>query len=112
MNILLSNNKMSLALQQGLAEFGIDRQRAIDGTADMKGSGPKYFGISHSGKEAEMYFPKDINELGNRYGMDMAVVVPSGTDTFDLLRPAFGAQLNMKEPKTIRNYLRKLLESI
>lgn len=113
MSILRTGNKMSSALQEGLGEFNIMRDNAIEGTRSMKGKNPKYFGFAHRGREVEMFFPKDnITELDNHYGMDVAVVVPTGTGTFDMLKPSFGATLNMKEPKTIRNYLRKLLESI
>jgi hypothetical protein len=113
MNILRSGNKMSVSLQQGLAEFNIMRSKAVEGTKDMKGQDPKYFGISHRGREAEMFFPKEsVTELDNQYGMDIATLVPSGTGTFDLLKPQFGARLNVREPKTVRNYLRKLLESL
>jgi hypothetical protein len=111
MNILRSGNKMSVSLQQELAEFNIVRDKAEDGTHGMKGKDPKYFGISRNGKD--MFFPSEnITELDNQYGMDMAVLVPSGTGTFDLIKPTFGQKLNMKEPKTIRTYLRKLLESV
>lgn len=113
MNTLRTGNKMSTALQQGLAEFNIMRSRAEEGTKDMKGQNPKYFGLSHRGSDMEMFFPKEnVTELDDKYGMDMAVLVPNNTEPFDLLKPTFGAKLNMKEPKTIRNYLRKLLESI
>ena len=113
MNTLRSGNNMDTALQQDLAEFNIMRDKALDGVADMKGKGPKYFGVSHRGRDVQMFFPKEsITELDKKYGMDMAQIVPKETNTFDLLQPSFGATLNMREPKTIRNYLRKLLESI
>lgn len=114
MNILRTGNKMSVDLQQGLAEFNIMRGKAVEGTKGMKGKDPKYFGVSNrTSDDVAMFFPKEnITELDNTYGMDLAVTVPEGTGAFDLLKPAFGARLNTKEPKTIRNYLRKLLESI
>jgi hypothetical protein len=103
---------MSTELQEGLGAFNIARDRAVEGTKQMTGKSPKYFGIGHE-KEPRMYFPtSSINELDSQYGMDIAVVVPSNTKEFDLLAPAFGARLSAKEPKTIRNYLRKLLESV
>jgi hypothetical protein len=106
---------MSTSLQEGLGAFNIMRDKAIEGTKDMKGQNPKYFGMGrHNNRDdVDMFFPKDnITELDNQYGMDLAVVVPDGTEPFDLLKPSFGARLNTKEPKTIRNYLRKLLESV
>lgn len=104
---------MSLALQQGLAEFNLMRDKAEEGVKGMSGKGPKYFGISTSGDDTKMYFPKkNITELDSHPEMDVAVLVPKDMDTFDLLQPAFGADLNTKEPKTIRAYLRKLLESV
>lgn len=113
MNILRTGNKMSTTLQEGLAEFNIMRTKAIEGTRDMKGQNPKYFGLSHRGKDFEMFFPNNnVTELNNHADMDMAVVVPDSMDTFDLLKPAIGQRLSMKEPKTIRAYLRKLLESV
>lgn len=116
MNILRSGNKMSVELQKGLADFNIMRDQAIEGSKDIKGDGPKYFGLSQRKKQngdLEMFFPKDdITDLDNQYGMSMAVVVPAGTQTFDLMEPKFGAKLNMREPKSVRAYLRKLLESI
>src|ERR1700743_45900 len=115
MNILRTGNKMSTTLQEGLADFNLMRDKAIDGSKDIKGAGPKYFGISGKGKadETEMSFPKNnITELDNQYGMDLAIVVPEGTGSFDLLKPAYGARLSAKEPKTIKAYLRKLLESV
>lgn len=117
MNILRTGNKMDTSLQEGLGAFNIMRDKAIEGTKDMKGQNPKYFGMGRQSSsiqnDVEMFFPKNsVTELDNQYGMDLAVVVPEGTDTFDLLKPSFGARLNTKEPKTIRNYLRKLLESV
>lgn len=115
MNILRTGNKMSTTLQEGLADFNLMRDKAIEGSKDIKGTGPKYFGISGKGKgdDIDMFFPKDkITELDNQYGMDLAIVVPEGTGSFDLLKPAYGARLSTKEPKTIKAYLRKLLESI
>ena len=104
---------MSTSLQEGLGEFNIMRDQAIEGTKNMKGQNPKYFGMSNRGKDVEMFFPKEnITELDNHYGMDLAVIVPEGTGTFDMLKPAFGMRLSTKEPRTIRNYLRKLLESV
>lgn len=112
MNTLRNGNNMSTSLQEDLAQYGLDRQRAVEGVSKSKDLAGM-FGISHRGTETVMYFPKDnITELGNKYGMDLAVVAPNTSDTFDMLTPAFGERLNMKEPRTIRNYLRKLLESI
>lgn len=89
------------------------RQEALDGSSLIKGDGPKYFGISHRGTKVQMLFPKNgIADLDSQFGMDVAIVAPSGTGTFNMLEPTYGAKLNMKDPKTIRAYLRKILESV
>lgn len=115
MSILHSNNKMDSQLQQDLGEYGLFRQRVIEGAGKLPKNEP-YFGLDGSLRDPEvkMFFPKNnINELDTSSGMELAQLVPDSTETYNMLKPAqFGEALSMKSPQTIRNYLRKLLESV
>lgn len=111
---ILRNNKMDSQLQQNLGEYGLFRQKVKDGVKQLPKNEP-YFGLTGNvSGEVGLFFPKkNIDELGNEYGMELAQFVPSGTGTYNMLEPAqFGKALSMKTPQTIKNYLRKLLESI
>lgn len=105
-----NTNKINSTLRNGLAEFGLMRDRAIEGSKDISGDGPKYFGIKQGFSSTEMQFPQDITSLDSGY--NMAIVVPKATTSFDLLQPTFGKQLSSNTPKKIREYLRRVLESV
>lgn len=112
---ILHNNSMSSNLQKELGEYGLFRQKAQQGVKDLP-TGENYFGVAghNADDETKLFFPKNnISELDDQYGMEMAEFVPSDNTTHDLLEPtAFGKRLSMKNPKTIRNYLRRLLETV
>lgn len=111
---ILRNNQMDSELQQDLAEYGLFRQKVKDGAVHLPKNEP-YFGASGAhGSSARLVFPKhNVDELDNQYGVELAQFVPTGTGSYDMLAPAqFGKALSMKNPTTIKNYLRKLLESI
>lgn len=91
-----SHNKMGSELRKDLAEFGLMR----DKISNKKG----YFGLSNNGERTS----SGLDESGT----DMARFVPEGLTSFDLLEPEFGKKLSEKEPKTVRAYLRKVLESV
>lgn len=106
---------MDSQLQQDLGEYGLFRQKVVDGAKKL----PKneiYFGMNGSScdDEVKLFFPKNnIDELDTASGMELGQLVPVGTNSYNMLEPAqFGKSLSMKNPSTIKNYLRKLLESV
>lgn len=105
-----SNQRMATDLQVQLAEYGLAYQEAKKGVNKLKGA--KHFGLKRYGNEYNLAFSDDVLSLGDQ-GMELASLKPMGTATFDMLQttPAFGKTLSMKNEKSIRNYLRKLLES-
>lgn len=106
-----NNQRMSTDLQVELAAYGLAYQDAKEGVKGLKGS--KHFGLKRTGDEYNLYFPNDVLDLENSPGAEMASFVPKGTSTFDMLQtsPTFGKDLSMQNAKTVRAYLRKLLES-
>lgn len=109
---LRNNQRMPVELQKELAAYGLAYQEAKQGVNKLKGQ--KNFGLKHYGNEYSLYFPEDITELGNVQGAQFASLKPAGTSTFDMLQssPAFGKDLSVKDAKSIRKYLRALLESV
>jgi len=85
------------------------REEAKEGTHNTA----SFFGLSKQGSDFKESFPNDISSLTNEPDMRLAQFVPSGTQTTNLLQTVpYGKKLSMKDPKTIKAYLRKLLESI
>jgi len=108
MSILRDNNKLSVGTQETLAEYGIMREKAIEGSNTIKGPGPKYFELERSGTEYKLNFPKNVQDID---GKKLAIVGPQDNEAFDLLAPKnFSEKLNMKDEKSIRKYLRNLLD--
>lgn len=107
-----NNQRMATPLQQELAAYGIAYQEALQGTAKLKGA--KHFGLKRYGDDYSLYFPNQVLDLSNTPGAELANVKPAGTNTFDMLQttPAFGKNLSMKDPKTVKAYLRRLVESV
>lgn len=107
-----NNQRMSTPLQQELAAYGLAYQEANHGVKKLKGA--KHFGLKRYGDDYTLYFPDQVLDLENVPGAELANVKPEGTATFDMLQasPAFGKNLSMKDPKTIKAYLRKLVESV
>lgn len=112
---ILHNNRMDSQLQHDLGEYGLFRQKVVDGAKKL----PKneiYFGMKGSScdDEVQLFFPKNnIDEIDTKDGMELGQLVPAGTNSYNMLEPAqFGKSLSMKSPNTIKNYLRKLLESV
>lgn len=109
---ILHNNRMDSQLQQDLGEYGIFRQRVVSGAKKLPKNEP-YFGINGTScdDDVQLFFPK--NNVSEVDDMELGQVVPTGTDSYNMLEPAqFGKSLSTKNPNTIRTYLRKLLESI
>lgn len=107
-----NNQRMATDLQKELACYGLAYQEAKQGVNKLKGQ--KNFGLKRTGNEYNLYFPEDVTDLGGVQGAQLASLKPAGTETFDMLQssPAeFGKKLSMKDPKSVKNYLRKLLES-
>ena len=109
---LRNNQRMPTDLQVQLAEYGLAYQEAKQGVNKLKSH--KNFGLKKYGNEYNLYFPENITDLGDIQGAEFASVKPTGTATFDMLQssPAFGKNLSVKDPKSIRKYLRALLESV
>lgn len=106
---LRNNQRMETDLQSQLAKFGLMREQVKEGTGDTS----KYFGLSKQGGDFSTKFTNDISTLENEPDMRLAQFVPSGTQTTNLLQSVpYGKKLSMKDPKTVKAYLRKLLESI
>lgn len=107
-----NNQRMSSELQHELAAYGIAYQEAKQGTNKLKGA--KHFGLKKYGDEYNLYFPDHVLQLQNNPGVEFASFKPEGPATYDMLQttPAFGKSLSMKDPKTVKSYLRKLLESV
>lgn len=107
-----NNQRMATDLQVELAEYGLAYEGAKQGVAKQP-KGTNHFGLKKYGNEYNLYFPDSVLELGSVQGAQLASLKPEGTGTFDMLKSsqAFGKELSAKDPKTIRNYLRKLVES-
>lgn len=107
-----NNQRIATDLQIELAEYGLAYKEASAGVKKLRGQ--KNFGLKHYGNEYTMYFPDNVTSLQNEPGAQFASLKPEGTATFDMLQvsPAFGKKLSLKDPKSIRKYLRALVESV
>ena len=110
---LRNNQRMSHDQQVELANYGLAYQEAKKGVRSLKSTN-KNFGLKRYGNDYTLYFPDNILDLEKDSGAQFASLVPEGTDTFNLLQPSqpFGKKLSMKDPKSIRKYLRSLVESV
>jgi hypothetical protein len=112
MSILRSNNKLNIATQQSLAEYGIAREEAVKGSKKIKGSEPKYFIMEREGKDYNLSFPANLESLPTSKGQSLAIVAPDN-EAFDLLAPKnFSEKLSFKDTKSIRKYLSRLLDTL
>lgn len=112
MSILRSNNKLEVSTQENLAEYGLARQQAVEGSKGITGSGPKYFVMEREGRDYNLSFPKDLENLPTSKGQELAIIAPEN-EAFDLLAPKnFSEKLNFKDEKNIRKYLGRLLDTL
>lgn len=112
MSLLRSNSKLEVATQENLAEYGLARQQAVEGSKGIKGSGPKYFLMEREGKEYNLSFPTQLDTLPTSKGQELAIIAPDN-EAFDLLAPKdFSEKLSFKDAKSIRKYLSRLLDTL
>lgn len=112
MNILNTNNKLSSDTQEVLVTYGLLRQTAKENAPKYSGEGPEYFGLHETANEYKLLFTEDLTDLDRHPEMELAIVAPDN-QTFDLLAPKdYAKKITLKDEKSIRSYLRKLLDSI
>lgn len=111
MTILRDNSKLPIEKQFELAEYKILRGKAIDATKGI--TGPKFFGMTEKSDEFNLYVTEDLRELDNHKDpMQLAIVAPDN-EMFDMLAPKdYSKKFDLNNDKSLRRYLRQLVDSI
>ncbi|MES2704836.1 MAG: hypothetical protein V4649_19530 [Bacteroidota bacterium] len=104
-------SKVDENLQSELAEYGLIRAVAAK-KAPVNLEKPNFFGIEDRGSEVELLFSKDDKILAEatEEGMQLALVAPENEPFNMLLTRDFPAAIRGKDPETLREFLRRILD--
>ncbi len=100
-------------LTDELAAYGLVRAIASK-KAPVNLEKPNFFGMQDKGEEVELLFTKDTKELvaATEEGMQLAVVAPEDESFNMLLTKDFPKAVSDKDPETLRDFLRRILDEV
>lgn len=105
----LETTKIDKALQEDLTQYGLVREIA-EKAAPVSTTSPNFFGIRNKSQDTELVFG-NTEELAEP-GVQIAVLAPD-IQPFDmLLTKDFSEAVKKTDPKTLREYISKLLDEI
>lgn len=106
----LETTKIDKNLQEDLAQYGITRQIA-EKAAPVNVDNPNFFGIREEGQETELVFGAKLDDL-TEPGTQIAVLAPE-LERFDMLvTKDFDKAVKEADPKTLREFISKLMDDI
>lgn len=96
-----------IQMQEDLAAFGIMREHAKNET---RGITPGFFGLQKTSSGYDTQFRDDPRDIDD--GMTLAIVAPDN-EPFDMLvKKDFKRAVRVSNPKSIRDYLSRLLDKL
>lgn len=100
-------------LSDSLAAYGLVRSIAAK-KAPVNLEKPNFFGLENKGEETELLFTKDDSTLveATEKGMQLAVVAPEDESFNMLLTKDFPRAVSDKDPETLRDFLRRILDEV
>lgn len=105
----LRTTKIDQTLQEDLTQYGLVRAIA-EKAAPVDTDSPNFFGLREKGQEVELIF-NDKKELLEP-GVQVSVAVPE-IEPFDMLATEdFSEAVKKADPKTLREFITKLLDDI
>lgn len=106
-------SKVDSTLTDDLAAYGLVRDIAAK-KAPVNLEKPNFFGLQDKGEEVELLFTKDNKTLveATEEGMQLAVVAPEDESFNMLLTKDFPKAVSDKDPETLRDFLRRILDEV
>lgn len=109
-----SNNestKVSLTLQDDLAQYGLTRDKAAK-QAPVRSSGePNFFGMKETGSKTELKFGGDIAAI-QKAGMTVSLVAPENESFNMIVTKDFRRAVAGSTEDTLRSFVRRIFDKV